>query len=219
MVADPLSPYRWLGMPGDAVQRLGEIFCVLFFQDLAPVEVLERFALEEAAGTGQEMTFHDLMEVVGNFTMKTQGGSGGGYVGVSQVGGWSVAIEPLGWYAVLPDHLTRLSQGCEMVAVSRHDYAENRFVYAVDGELITGFTPHLPGSRWGSDPDRINPALRKLGLPTETVHDEAWEESWHRLYDQRIPRAFALAAEITGVAFTPSLLDGPLLVGPISQRV
>ncbi|GAA0550627.1 DUF6461 domain-containing protein [Actinomadura livida] len=217
-MADRLSQFTWLDKPGENARWLGEIFCVSFFRGLSPVEVLDRFGPEGTTGIGREMTIHDLGEVVGDFVRKTQGGSGGGYVGVRQVDGWSMAIELLGWYAVRPDYLTRLSRGCEMVAVSRHAYADDSFVYAVDGELITGFDPHLPGSRWGSEPDRINPDLHKLGLPTEILHDEAWEKSWHRLYDQRILRAFALAAEITGVVFTSSLLDGPLLVGPITQQ-
>ncbi|MEO3827359.1 DUF6461 domain-containing protein [Actinomadura sp. B10D3] len=216
-MADPLSPYHWLEGPGGHPRRLGGIYCVSFFRELAPAEVLHRFGPDEAPG--QEMTFDQLWDIVGDFTTRTQGGSGSGYVGVRQARGWSVAIELLGWYAVLPGYHTRLSEGCEMIAISRHDYAEDSFVYAADGELLTGFTPHMPSRRWGSDPNRINPIMHEFGMPTETLNDEEWEDedAWDRMYEHRIARVFALAAELTGVAFTPSLLDEPLLVGAITQ--
>ncbi|MFI9504611.1 hypothetical protein [Nocardia sp. NPDC052566] len=33
-----------------------------------------------------------------------------------------------------------------------------------------------------------------------------------------VPRAFALAAKVTGVSFTADMLDRPLLIGPIAYR-
>ncbi|MCK2214780.1 DUF6461 domain-containing protein [Actinomadura sp. ATCC 31491] len=132
-------------------------------------------------------------------------------------GEWSVAVEPGGFQAVLAEPLTGLSRGCEVVTVGRHDYAEDSFVYAVDGEVVTRFAPHLPGTRWGSDPDRINELMRETGLPPEKLDKEAWEATWDDRFTNRISRAFLLAAKITGVVFTPSVLDEPLLVGAISQ--
>jgi Family of unknown function (DUF6461) len=104
-----------------------------------------------------------------------------------------------------------------VAAVGRHDYAEDSFVYAVDGKIVTSFTPHLPSTRWGSDPDRINEFMRETGLPPEKLDEEAGEATWDDMYTNRISRAFLLAAKITDVVFTPSILDGPLLVGAISQ--
>ncbi|QFG23376.1 DUF6461 domain-containing protein [Actinomadura sp. WMMB 499] len=204
-MADPLAPFRWL-------DDHDEIFCVSFFRGLAPADVLRRFGPDGTVG--REMSLDELSEAVAEFVAATSGGEGGGHVGVIQADGWSIAIEPSGWCAVLAEYRTRLSRGCEMVAVSRHDYAEDAFVHAADGEALTCFTPHSPTARWGSDPDGLNPAMHKLDLPTDPMDDDEWEATWERLYEDKIPRAFALAAEITGVPFTRNLLDVPFLVGP-----
>ncbi|TDD49709.1 hypothetical protein E1286_13380 [Nonomuraea terrae] len=212
-MVDPLVPFRWLEASpgvGDREDLLGEIFCVSLFRRLEPAEVLRRFG---AGRPGREMTFHELRVKV----WEAAGMTGNDYVGVVQVGEWGVAVEPGGFQAVLAERLTGLSRGCEVVAVGRHDYASDSFVYAVDGKVVTGFTPHLPGSRWGSDPERINEFMRETGLPPEELDEEAWEATWDDMFTNRISRAFLLAAKITGVVFTPSVLDGPLLVGAISQ--
>ncbi|GGV22969.1 hypothetical protein GCM10010182_51630 [Actinomadura cremea] len=212
-MADPLAPFHWLD---DPVNALDDIFCVSFFRGLTPTDVLRRFGSDETRG--KEMSFADLSEVVAEFIATTSGGSGGGHVGVIQASGWSVAVEPSGWYAVLQEYYADLSRGCEMVAVSRHDYAEDTFVHAADGEALTGFTPHTPTERWGIEPDGLNLVMHKLDLPTESMDDDEWEASWERLYERKIPRVFALAAEITGVPFTQDLLGFPFLVGPVTQR-
>ncbi|MEV5826521.1 DUF6461 domain-containing protein [Spirillospora sp. NPDC052242] len=211
-MADPLAPFHWLDAH-DCV--LDDIFCVSFFRGVAPTDVLRRFGPDGTVG--REMSFGDLSETVAEFISATSGGSGGGHVGVVQASGWSVAVELWGWSATLSDHAADLSRGCELVAVSRHDYAEDSFVYAAEGELVTGFTPHSPTTRWGGDPDRLNPALRRLDLPTEPMDDDEWEASWERLYEHKMARMFALAAEITGVPFTRDLLGFPLLVGPVTR--
>ncbi|MER5627764.1 DUF6461 domain-containing protein [Streptosporangium sp. NPDC002544] len=211
-MADPLAPFRWLeASPGSRDDLLGEIFCVSFFRRLEPAEVLHRFG---AAGhPWREMTFHELAGKVWESIGMTEDE----YIGVVQVGEWSVAVELRGQQATLAEPLTGLSRGCEVVAIMRHDYAEDRFVYVVDGKAVTSFTPHLPGTRWGSDPDRINALMREAGLPPETLDEEAWEATWDDMYTNRISRAFSLAAKITDVVLTPSILDGPLLIGAISQ--
>ncbi|MEU5880695.1 DUF6461 domain-containing protein [Spirillospora sp. NPDC047279] len=190
------------------------MFCASFFHGLAPADVLRRFGPDEEAG--RQMPVEGLWEVVEDFVRRTREGSGSGHVGVRQVGEWSVALELLGWYAVLHECYPAFSRGCEMVAVSRHDYAEDSFVYAADGELITGFASRSPGRRWGGEPDRLNRAMGRAGLLHESVDDAM--EAWPGRHEHRIARSFALAAEVTGVAFTPSLLDGPFLVGAISPH-
>lgn len=210
-MADPLAPFRWLeASPKTGTICLGEIFCVSFFRRLEPAEVLRRFG---AGRPGREMTFHELAVKV----WESIGMTDDDYVGVGPAGEWSVAVELRGFQATLAEPLTGLSRGCEVVAVGRHDYAADSFVYAVDGKLVTSFTPHLPGTRWGSDPDRINELMRETGLPPEKLDEEAWEATWDDMYTNRISRAFLLAAKITRVVFTPSILDRPLLVGAISQ--
>ncbi|MFD0904105.1 DUF6461 domain-containing protein [Actinomadura sediminis] len=212
-MADPLAPFHWLDEHGDV---LDDIFCVSFFRGLAPADVLRRFGPDGTAG--REMSFADLSETVAEFVASTSGGTGGGHVGVVRANGWSVAVELWGGHATRRVRAAELSRGCEMVAVSRHDYAEDRFVYAVDGAVLTSFIPHSPTERGGGEPDRLNPAMHRVGMPTEPMDDDEWEASWERLYGHKIARVFALAAEVTGVPFTRDLLDSPLLVGPIAPR-
>ncbi|MEV5895652.1 DUF6461 domain-containing protein [Nonomuraea fuscirosea] len=210
-MADPLAPFRWLAAsPGELDELLGDIFCVSFLRGIGPAEVLRRFGTREP---GRELTFYELQVKVWESTEMTDDD----YVGVVQVGEWSVAVEPVGFQAVLSESLTRLSRGCDVVAVGRHDYATDSFVYAVDGEIVTSFTPHLPGTRWGSDPDRLNELMRETGLPPEQLDEQTWEATWDDMYTNRIPRAFLLAAKITGVVFTQSVLARHLLVGAIPQ--
>jgi hypothetical protein len=163
------------------------------------------------------MGMRELWDLIAEYTHLTQGGNGGGYAGVLHADGWSVAVEPLGWYAVLPEFRDKLSRGCEMVAVSRHDYAEDHFVHAIDGELLTGFIPRSSTYRWGRAPDALNKALSSVGFPTLDLDDAARETAWDRIYKDRVARAFAVAAEITGVPFTPDLIDGTLLAGAVDQ--
>ncbi|MEU8358366.1 DUF6461 domain-containing protein [Nonomuraea sp. NPDC048882] len=210
-MTDPLAPFRWLAAsPGQLGEVLDDVFCVSFFRGLEPAEVLRRFGAREP---GRELAFYELQVKVWESTEMTDDN----YVGVVQVGEWSVAVEPRGFQAVLSESLTGLSRGCEVVAVGRHDYAENCFVYAVDGEVVTSFTPRLPGTRWGSDPDRLNGLMRETGLPPEKLDEEAWEATWDDMFVNGIPRAFLLAAKITGVVFTQSVLARYLLVGALPQ--
>ncbi|WP_433177200.1 DUF6461 domain-containing protein [Actinoallomurus sp. CA-150999] len=200
---DPLAPFRWLEASGS---RMGQIFCVAFFHRLGPGEVLRRFGAEESSG--QLMKFGELNEAVGEFVEDTGGGFGGGYIGVLQAGDWSVALEPQGWQAVLSEPLVGLSRQCEVVAVGRHDYAEHGFAYAVDGQVVTGFTPHQPDFRWGTDPDRLNELMNEVELSLDPAAGQ-------HTYTSSIAWAFAVAYEITGVVLTPDTLDEPMLVGLI----
>ncbi|WP_162834571.1 DUF6461 domain-containing protein [Amycolatopsis circi] len=196
-MTDLLTELAWL----ESYRPLHDIFCVSFVHGLDPPEVVRRFG----AADGEQMSFEQLNGLVAEYVEQTQGGNGGGYVGVVQSGGWSVAVEPWGWQGNLPEVVAGLSKSSEVVSVNRHDYAEARFVYAVDGAVVTGFAPRLPSLRYGSEPERLTPLLRAAGLDPEG--------------DERPPNpiaaAFAVAAEVTGVVFTSEMLEESLLVGDI----
>ncbi|WP_336213118.1 DUF6461 domain-containing protein [Nonomuraea sp. LPB2021202275-12-8] len=100
---------------------------------LDPAEVLRRFG----ARTSTEMSFADLELAVSDFTMATEGGDGGGYVGVVATGDGCAAVEPSGWSATDDPTLARLSADTDVVSVLRHDYACNYFHHAADGIVIT----------------------------------------------------------------------------------
>ncbi len=217
---DPLAPFQWL--QGNAREtesdgRLDDIFSVAFFRGLDPEAVLRRFTRGE--DSGQESTFDTLGEKAHEYIMETAGGDRGGHVGVFQAGEWCVVIEPYGWTVTVPEMLTELSQGCEVLAITRHDYAEDSFEYAIDGTMVTEYSPLFPYERFGSDPDRLNGYMRELGMGLDKPKDDA---AWDTAYDDNcstaLPRAFALAAKVTGVPFTPDLLDRPMLIGRIADN-
>jgi hypothetical protein len=215
---DPLAPFQWLNVcESEGGGPLGVIFSVAFFRGLGPAEVVRRFS--RGGDSGHESDFGGLDDKAYEFVNETEGGDGGGYVGVFQVGEWCVAIEPYGWMVTLHEVVTRLSRGCEVVAVTRHDYAaEHSFEYAIDGTIVTGYRLRHPYERYGSDPDRLNGFMRELGMGLDkpedkTARDAAWEENYHTA----VPRGFAMASKVTGVPFTPEMLGRPMLVGPITE--
>ncbi len=214
---DPLAPFQWLNLPESAGGPLDVIFSVAFLRGLDPAEVVRRFSRGE--DSGHESDFAELDEEAYEFVMETGGGDGGGYVGVFQAGEWCVAIEPFGWMAGLHDVLTEVSRGCEVVAVTRHGYAEHSFAYAIDGTVVTGYPLRCPYDRYGSDPDRLNGFMRELGMGLDEPEDDAaWDAAGEDNLPTAVPRGFALAAKVTGVAFTSDMLDRPMLVGPIAER-
>ncbi|GAA3179363.1 DUF6461 domain-containing protein [Nonomuraea roseoviolacea] len=222
MTTDPLAPYRWLAVPaGHEDDLLDEIFCLSFIRGLEPAEVLRRFPAPEARPEapqgwpqGREMSLDEYGHAAFEFGDRYGGALGGGHVGVVRAGDWCVALELFGGEAVRGDTLARLSSGCEVVAVLRHDYANHRVAYALDGETVTCFNPYMPDMRSGSDPDRLNELMREVGLPPEPA---TGDEDWNDLYSTAVARSFHLAARITGVVPTPRMLSGPLLVGPVRR--
>ncbi|MFQ6397567.1 DUF6461 domain-containing protein [Nocardia sp. KC 131] len=211
--ADPLAPFQWLNTHNSKDFLLGEIFTVAFFRGLDPSEVVRRFSCGE--DYGQESTFNGLTEKVREFVGKTDGGYGGGSVGVLEVGEWSVAIELFGWMGTLHEVLAELSRGCEVLAITRHDYAEHSLEYAIDGTIVTGYRLTRAHDRYGSEPDRLNGFMRELGMALDTRDDES---DWDTDYHAAVPRAFALAAKVTQVRFTSDMLSRAMLVGPVAYR-
>ncbi|NLU74484.1 hypothetical protein HCC61_17670 [Streptomyces sp. HNM0575] len=205
MVSDPLEDLRWL----DAAEGrcpLGGIFSVSFFHGLGPAEVLRRFGAAPSGEPDGGHGPHGRPPTLG--TLCERAGDGGGFVGAMRTGEWTAAVELCGWEATLPDVAERLSADCEMVAVTRHDYAEHCFVYAVGGSVVTCFDSHVPGYRQGSAPDGLNAVMRETGL------DPGSEEM---CLDDPVATSFALAAAITGVVFTRDVLERPLLTGAVRQ--
>ncbi|GIH91278.1 hypothetical protein ACFFMN_09780 [Planobispora siamensis] len=61
--------------------------------------------------------------------------------------------------------------------------------------------------------------MREPGIGVDKPQDEAaWDAAWEDDFSTAVPRGFALAAKVTGVPFTPDMLDRPMLVGPITER-
>jgi hypothetical protein len=176
----------------------GDVCGVYFFRGLGPEEVLSRFdplsSVEPTtlAGTGERA--RAVSEVP--------------YVAAAEVGAWTVAVAPDDARAA--PEVAELSWATEVVAVMRHDYAEDRFVYTTDGAVVAGFIAWQPEISGGDDPERLNEPMRRVGLLPDPPDASV---------SHAVPRMFALAAEITGVAFTPAVLDGvPFHGATVSAR-
>nr|WP_062341179.1 DUF6461 domain-containing protein [Herbidospora sakaeratensis] len=208
--SDPLAPFEWLAAP-ESEGVLGSIFTIACVRGLTPAETALRFS--RGTDAGQTLDFAALDERAWAFA--SDGGEGGGHVGVFQTGEWCVVIEPTGWFCTLYEVLTRLSRGCEVVTATRHDYAEHSFAYAVDGAVVMGYNLMLPYERHGADPDRLNTQMRDLGMTLEKPADDAaWAAAWKENYGPAVTRGFALVSAVSGVPLTPDVLDRPMLVTP-----
>ncbi|WP_344841500.1 DUF6461 domain-containing protein [Nonomuraea dietziae] len=212
---DPLAPFQWLNVSENdgGGGPLGVIFSVAFFSGLDPAEVVRRFGRGE--DSGQESDFDGLDDKPTSSSARRTAGMAAATWASSRPasGAWPSSLRLDG-----TDHevVSRLSRGCEVLAVTRHDYAaEHSFEYAIDGARVTGYPLRHPYERYGSDPDRLNGFMRELGMVLDKPEDDA---TWEDNYDNAVPRGFALAAKVTGVSFTPDMLGRPMLVGPIKER-
>ncbi|MEU8393936.1 DUF6461 domain-containing protein [Nonomuraea sp. NPDC048892] len=174
-------------------ETLGEIYCVSFVRDLSPEEALRRFGVEEE--TMEEVTFEELDYL----SAESMRDDAAGYIGAARVGDWTVVIEPGGWMmAVATEIYNPVSRGTEVVAVCRHDYAQDTFAYIVDGAPVVWFDPMYPEERSGSDPDRLVTKMREAGLDPD--HDIDGPGIEHPM-----ERSFALASDITGLPLATDL--------------
>ncbi|MEV6868649.1 DUF6461 domain-containing protein [Streptosporangium subroseum] len=183
--------FRWLS----GREPMGEIYCVSFVRGLSSEEVLRRFGVDES--TMEEVTFDELDER----SVESMRDDAAGYIGAAKIGDWAVVVEPGGWQiAVDPEIYARVSRGTEVVSVCCHDYASDTFAYIVDGAPVVWFDPRLPDARSGSDPDRFVEEMREVGL------DPDYDIDGPRI-DSPIPCSFALASRITGLPFSPEMLE------------
>lgn len=177
--------------------ELGDLWCLTFVRGVGEVEALLRLGADQASI--RPLTFDELIDE-GLFPETVLAG---------RAGGWTVLIEESGWTCTEADRAKALSAGTVAVAVLRHDYASDDFVYAVDGELVTYFNPKIPEWRHGTDPDRLNDLMREAGLDPEdgpgigvTAPSSA-------------SGALLLAARLTGVVLTPDIVKGSLMSGVV----
>ncbi|GAA3128109.1 DUF6461 domain-containing protein [Streptosporangium carneum] len=193
-MTETLEEFAWLS----GHEPLGEIYCVSFVRDLSPEEVLRRFGVDEST-MEEGVAFDEL----GERSVETMRDDAAGYIGAAKVGDWTLVIEPGGWQlAVDPDIYAPVSRGIEVVSVCRHNYASDSFAYIVDGEPVVHFDPMRPYDRSGSDPDRFVKEMSEVGLDPERdvdVDDSPVESP--------MERSFALASRITGLPFSPEMLE------------
>lgn len=192
-VTDSHEEFDWLAKHGPFY----DVSCVTFVRSLSPREALMRLGADSSGI--EEVTFEKhqerTMEYIDSDNMRTS------YVGALEVSGWAVLIQLWTGSIGLNGPLLRsLSQSTEVVSVYRNIHASDYFVYAVDGEQVTCFDQLVPGTRWGSDPDRLIGKMHEVGL--------SWEGPG---IDAPFPRSFALAKKIIGLSFSEDMLNTRLL--------
>ncbi|MGP4102761.1 DUF6461 domain-containing protein [Nonomuraea sp. KM90] len=160
-------------------------FCFTLVAGLQPAEVLERLAVKPDEALQAE-----------------------GYIEVGPSEGGSVIVEPAGYMGIMRDAVHPLSAATVLASVHNNVDQHARFIYAVDGKVITGLDPMFPDeARWGAEPDRLLPHLEDLGLVDEFDEDD---EEWQAPRGRFVEAALALAERCTGIRLTPEQVRGPL---------
>ncbi|GAA3250319.1 DUF6461 domain-containing protein [Nonomuraea helvata] len=167
--------YDW---PDDG--PLGPVYAITFVRGLDEREVLHRLGAEE----------QDIRLISDEEVAEHQGAENPEeIITVARLGDWVVA-ECKGRRGSRSEHVKALSiGGGEAVAVQRDRGAHDRFIYTLDGQVMTSFTPSRPFDRQGNDPDRLNGCLRMVGI--DPTRDD--------IVDNAVPAALALASRISGV--------------------
>lgn len=182
-----MSPedYAWFDEHDEA---LAMAFCITFVRGLTPAETFARLDITPE----EDVEVEDLLDE--------------GAITASAVEGGTILVEPNGFACTLDTVAKRLSPGTVMASVFLNVNADQQFVYAADGQVVTQFEPDYPDTRSGTDPDRLLPFMLELGMPTENADtDEDWGDP--------ILTAFALAEQLTGIRLTPQAIDEPELTG------
>ncbi|MFC4586049.1 DUF6461 domain-containing protein [Sphaerisporangium corydalis] len=182
------ADYAWFREePGESLCRSGG--CLTFVRDMSPEEAFHRLGVTpEPAGRG----------VVPDPT----DGPGHLISAYPAIGG-TVLLEGGGYAGTLAEVTRRLSAGTAMAAVSLGTASGLEFLFAADGQAVTGFRPDEPHERWGRDPDRLLGHMRDLGMPVDGDDDG---------FDP-LGAALALAERATGVRVTRAHLTVRPLTG------
>jgi hypothetical protein len=177
-------------------RSIGDIFCLTFVKQVDVTEALRRMG-----GLFDTIAMRTPAEIEDLHTFDD------GYPEVAaamSLGDWTLVVEPNGYQGL---HLVGvLSSGTEAVSVLRHDYSSPKVAYAVDGGVVTEFDPTFPGSRWGSDPDRLVPQMLDVGF---TVEDNEDDEDFD-MFENDTARSLRLVERLTGVLPTLEALTAPM---------
>ncbi|MGW4640608.1 DUF6461 domain-containing protein [Sphaerisporangium sp. NPDC004334] len=166
-------------------------FCLTLVKDVDPEEALRRIGVTPLPGSE--------LEQVHDFPIAACPAIGG-----------TALLEYNGFAGTLAEVIRRLSPGTVMAAVFLNVNADQQFVFAADGRLVTGFEPDGSDARWGDDPDRLLPQMLDLGMPTKDEEADAALDDDD--YDP-ILTVMALAERATGVRVTHEHLRRPAFAG------
>ncbi|MYS84079.1 DUF6461 domain-containing protein [Embleya scabrispora] len=190
--------YAWINEPG-----LPVYYRITLVRGLEPDEVLRRFGADPR--TARSMTLEERSLHPQSWQL----------VCVHDLGGWTVAIEDDWHDGPGANAAAALSAGTELVTVYTNVLAHHRFTHIVDGDVRTDFDALDAGTRFGSRPDRLTDAMRRIGLDPRPEFDDPDDEPEYVVHAAAM--LLALAEEVTGVALTAEMLSGPALTAAVPE--
>ncbi|MFF4382825.1 DUF6461 domain-containing protein [Kitasatospora sp. NPDC001547] len=194
------TDYTWFD---EHYPDLGEAYCLTRVQGLTADELLRRFdALpgSDAVGLGAVMARWDAYldeedeEAEALFDLAEDRL----LVAVTELDGWSLAIEPNGYLGTLDTVIPRLGEGTRLVSHFRNVNAVDHFHWWEHGVRRLHFEPLFPTQRDGTDAEApgVPELLTACGFELET-----------EAYDLCGEAAFALAERLTDVRLGPERLE------------
>lgn len=201
--------YTWFE---DRYPSLSEAFCLTLARGLRPEELLgslDARLIGDLQGVEalEEPAYSQWSEALAN-----SGDGGGGnadsrmFIGVTEVGGWTLAFEPNGFIGVTDQTMLPISTDTRIVSHFRNVNAVGRCTWYEDGQVRTSFDPLFPSDRYGGEPDALIDAMVRAGFDPNYPgdnHDGEFDDSG----PSPIAATFALVEELTGIQLTGSLLD------------
>ncbi len=167
---------------------LAQAYCLTFVKNVAPEEVLHRLdAGDRASYRGIDELLEPSYDVYDRYNGDRL------FVGVTQLGAWSLAVEPNGYLGDTKGGA--LSRGTTLVSHFHNVNAVGRVTLLEDGQPRLSFDPQFPTRRYGSDRDGLLDVMREVGFDLGDGAPVPPDEA-----------AFGLVAYLTGVDLDPDAL-------------
>ncbi|MER7752067.1 DUF6461 domain-containing protein [Kitasatospora sp. NPDC097643] len=187
---------------------LGEAYCLTLVEGITADELLRRFDAvpgREAVGLDAVVsaweTFDDGEDEEAEALLaEHEDADDRLLVGVTELGGWAVAVEPFGYLGSLHELLPGLGDGTRVVSHFRNFAAVDHFNWWEQGACRLTFEPLFPTQRHGSDAEA--PGIPELLAACGFRLDEEDEDP--RLHTEA---AFALAERLTDVRLDAERLE------------
>jgi hypothetical protein len=195
MTKEDGGDYSWFA--GDDYSALWTVgLCLTFVSGRTPDQIKETLYSSLGAPTAR---VDNVMQL---FTVQIYDTAGG-----------SIMMERGGYAGVMHKVVSELSRGTKLITVLRGFQGDPRFVYAVNGEVVTAFDIHEPDLRTGTSPDILLDELTAAGL-LPVNEENAWgndedddEEDYDRDWSGEVMRALSVAVAVTGIRFGEEHLE------------
>lgn len=175
-------------------------FCMLFAHAVSTDELLAAYGCDPASA--RMLTWDEMVEDEDLGDIWEDPGSAP-IVRIGRTGDWAFGFEALGLEGARPELAKHLPVGTETVSLGVSGNAFSWFRHAVNGVAITEFEPLAPYQRRGTDPDRLAPQLRRVGLnPVGPIDLDAVDPT---------VAALDLATTAWGLHISEAMITGPLL--------